>query len=84
MWIPALVAVVVSVGAAVLVVAFAIRERSRIGWHLFAWRPVVITLSLFLVVGFLQHHGLTHWLAQLAGKSSNGLGGSRRTPLNDC
>jgi arsenical pump membrane protein len=67
-----------SMGAAVLLVAYVYRDRSKIGWHLLPWRLVVITLSLFLVVGFLQRHGLTAWLAELAGKTSNGLGGLLR------
>jgi arsenical pump membrane protein len=67
-----------TVGAAVLLVAFVIRDRSSIGWHLLPWRLVVITLSLFLVVGFLAQHGLTPWLAGLDGKTSDGLGGLLR------
>ncbi|HUW77588.1 MAG TPA: SLC13 family permease [Candidatus Nanopelagicaceae bacterium] len=67
-----------SVGAIVLLVGFSYRDRSKIGWRLLPWRLVVITLSLFLIVGFLQRHGLTGWLAELAGKTSNGLGGLLR------
>lgn len=60
-------------GAIVLLVAFGVRDRSRLAWKLLPWRLVGITFSLFLVVGFLQRHGLTTWLADLAGKDSNGL-----------
>lgn len=65
-------------GATVLLIAFAVRDRSRLAWQLLPWRLVVITLSLFLIVGFLQQLGLTNWLAEIAGKSSNGLTGLLR------
>jgi arsenical pump membrane protein len=67
-----------TLSAALLLVAFAVRDRSKIGWKLLPWRLVVVTLSLFLVVGFLARHGLTPWLAVLAGKGSTGLGGLLR------
>lgn len=66
------------VGATALLIAFAARERSRLSWQLLPWRLVVITLSLFLVVGFLQQIGLTSWLDEIAGRSSRGLGGLLR------
>lgn len=66
------------VGAIVLLLAFAARDRGRLGWQLLPWRLVVITLSLFLVVGFLQQLGLTVWLAEIAGRTSDGFGGLLR------
>ena len=62
-------------GAIVLLIAFAVRDPAKLGWRLLPWRLVVVTFSLFLIVGFLQQIGLTGWLAEIAGKSSNGLGG---------
>jgi len=55
------------VGALVLAVAFAARDRARLTWSLVPWRLVGVSLALFLVVGFLQQHGLSRWLADAAG-----------------
>ena len=62
-------------GAIVLLIAFAVQDRSKLGWRRLPWRLVVVTFSLFLIVGFLQQLGLTNWLAEIAGKSSDGLAG---------
>lgn len=70
--------VVGSAGAAALTVAFAWRRRESLHWGLLPWRLVVITLALFLVVGFLQQHGLSRLLGDLAG-SSDSFGGLLRT-----
>ena len=59
--------VVGTAGAAVLVLAFLWRRRSALRWGLLPWRLVVITLGLFLVVGFGQQHGLSRVLGDLAG-----------------
>jgi len=58
------------VGAALLAALFAWRRRSALRWGLLPWRLVVITLGLFLVVGFLQQHGLSRVLADLAGSGA--------------
>lgn len=53
--------------AAVLVVGFATRARHRLDPGLLPWRFLTFTLGLFLVVGFLQQHGLSTWLTDIAG-----------------
>jgi arsenical pump membrane protein len=70
--------VVGSAGAAVLAFAFAWRRRASLRWGLLPWRLVVITLALFMAVGFLQQHGLSRVLGDLAG-SSDTFGGLLRT-----
>ena len=54
-------------GAVLLGLVFLWRRRDVLRWALLPRRLVVITLGLFLVVGFLQQHGLSGWLADLAG-----------------
>ena len=68
-------------GALVLTVAFAVRQRHRLAWSLLPWRLVVVTLTLFLVVGELQQHGLSSWLADLAGRG-NDFGGLARMAVS--
>jgi arsenical pump membrane protein len=70
--------VVGTAGALVLSTAFLWRRRTVLRWGLLPWRIVVITLGLFLVVGFLQQHGLSRWLADLAGTGDT-FGGLLRT-----
>jgi arsenical pump membrane protein len=65
-------------GALLLSIVFAWRRRSALRWRLLPWRLVVITLGLFLVVGFLQQHGLSRLLADLAG-TGDGFGALLRT-----
>lgn len=70
--------VVGSAGALLLAAAFGWRRREALRWSLLPWRLVLITLALFLVVGFFQQHGLTRVLGDLAG-SSDTFGGLLRT-----
>jgi arsenical pump membrane protein len=65
-------------GALVLAAAFALRRREALRWGLLPWRLVVITLGLFLVVGFRQQHGLSRLLGDLAGHQDS-FGGLLRT-----
>lgn len=58
-------------GALVLLAFFAWRRRDMLSWSLLPWRLIAITLGLFLVVGFLQQHGLSNWLDELAGTTSD-------------
>jgi arsenical pump membrane protein len=62
--VPWLVAVV---SALILLIAFSIWQRDQLTWTLFPLRLLLITLALFLTVGFLQHEGLNHWLSKVAG-----------------
>lgn len=65
-------------GAVVLAVVFARRRPDALRWSLLPWRLVVITLVLFLVVGFFQQHGLSRLLSHLAGHDDS-FGGLLRT-----
>ena len=69
-------------GAVLLALLFAWRRRSALSWALLPWRLVVITLGLFLVVGFLQQHGLSRMLGDVAGTAGpagDGFGSLLRT-----
>ena len=61
------VALVASVLALVLVVAFAVRRRETLRFSLVPWRLVVLVLGLFLVVAAGHAHGLDHLLARVTG-----------------
>lgn len=60
------------VAAALLVAVFARRRREVLRIGLVPWQLVVTTLVLFLVVGFLEQHGLTDVLARIAGTDPDG------------
>ena len=64
-WIPA------SAGAAVLLVAFAIRRRSALRFGLIPWQLVLFASGLFLVVEAGHAVGLTALLAQVAGEGDD-------------
>ena len=59
-----------SVGAVVLVVLFAIRQRSALRWSLIPAKLVITVVVLFTVVGFLTAHGLEDLLRRIAGTTS--------------
>jgi Na+/H+ antiporter NhaD/arsenite permease-like protein len=64
-WIPA------SAAAAVLLVAFAIRQRSALRFGLVPWQLVLFASGLFLVVEAGHGLGLTALLAQVAGRGED-------------
>jgi len=70
--------VVATGGAVGLALVFARRRPDALRWGLLPWRLVVITLALFMAVGFLQQHGLTRLLEDLAGHDDS-FGGLLRT-----
>jgi arsenical pump membrane protein len=53
--------------AAVLVIAFMVWDRPRLGWHLLPWRLLVFVTGLFLVVDTVGRHGLSSWMTALIG-----------------
>ena len=53
--------------AAIVVVAFAIFERSALRWSLLPWRLLVFVTGLFLVVDTVSRHGLSDWMTALIG-----------------
>jgi arsenical pump membrane protein len=55
------------VGAAVLVVAFAVRARSRLGWGLVPWRLLASVGGLFLIVDTVGRYGMSGLLATAIG-----------------
>jgi Na+/H+ antiporter NhaD/arsenite permease-like protein len=66
-WLPATIA------AAVLVVAFAVRRRQALRFHLVPWQIVVFASGLFLVVEAAHGLGLTGVLAVVAGRGEDPL-----------
>ncbi|MDQ1649271.1 MAG: arsenical pump rane protein, partial [Frankiaceae bacterium] len=62
-----------SVGATVVALAAAVRQRHRLRWALVPWRLVLLTTGLFLVVSAVGLHGLDDLLTRLVGP-----GGSAR------
>ncbi|MDQ1630716.1 MAG: arsenical pump rane protein [Frankiaceae bacterium] len=62
-----------SVGATVVALAAAVRQRHRLRWALVPWRLVLLTTGLFLVVSAVGRHGLDDLLTRLVGP-----GGSAR------
>lgn len=63
--------IVATIGAALLVAVFIWRRREVLTVTLLPWRLVLITLAMFLIVGLLEQHGLSSWLASLAGTGTN-------------
>jgi len=55
------------VAAAVLLVAFAWRDRTRLRWSLVPWQAVVVVTVLFSAVFGLSRVGLSGWLGDVAG-----------------
>ncbi|MGW6276332.1 SLC13 family permease [Kribbella sp. NPDC055071] len=59
-----------SAGAIVLVVLFAVRQRSALRWSLVPAKLVIGVAALFAVVAFLSAHGLETLLTRIAGTTS--------------
>jgi arsenical pump membrane protein len=60
--------------AAVLVVAFAVRARSRLGWGLVPWRLLASVGGLFLIVDTAGRYGLSVLLATVIGADPGAVG----------
>lgn len=58
--------------AVVLLALFVWRRRSSLRWSMVPWRPLMLTVGLFMVVETLHANGLTRALAGIAG-SGDGL-----------
>ncbi|MBM9468403.1 ArsB/NhaD family transporter [Nakamurella leprariae] len=56
-----------SVGAVLLLAAFAWRRRSDLHWSMVPWRTVLMVSGLFLVVEAIARNGVGDWLTGLAG-----------------
>ena len=56
-----------AIGAAVLVVACALRARDLLHWRLLPWKLVLGVSALFVLVELAQEHGLGALLGRLAG-----------------
>ena len=63
--------IVATAGAIVLLVLFIARKPRQLTTRLLPWRLIAITLTMFLAVGFLEQHGLSNWLASLAGTGTS-------------
>lgn len=63
--------------AGIVVVAFAVLDRSALGWHLVPWQLLILVIGLFLVVPTLGRHGLAEVMTALIGTDPNGLGAFR-------
>ncbi|GII92383.1 SLC13 family permease [Sinosporangium siamense] len=61
-------AVAAPVAAAVVVVAFAVRDRGKLSWSLIPWQLVVFVCGLFLVVPTLMRFGLHDVIEFLVGE----------------
>jgi arsenical pump membrane protein len=66
-----------SVGALVVVIAFAFRRREALRFGLLPWRLVVLLVGVFLVVQTLSRHGLESVVSDLIG-TGTGDGGTAR------
>lgn len=60
--------------ATALVVAFAVRRRDVLGWHLVPWQLLAFVIGLFLVVQTISVHGLTGLMRDLIGTDTGALG----------
>ncbi|HEV2640257.1 MAG TPA: SLC13 family permease [Actinocrinis sp.] len=68
------VAVVACAGAGILVVLFAVRQRSALRFGLVPWQLVLLVFGLFLVVRGGLDHGLGRVLTDAAGSASSAAG----------
>ncbi|MGI8457685.1 MAG: SLC13 family permease [Propionibacteriaceae bacterium] len=66
------VTVAAAVGAVVLVVAVAVRDRGLLSWRLLPWPLVLGVSALFVLVELAHEHGLASLLAHLVGSGSGG------------
>lgn len=57
--------------AAVLLVVFLRRRASALRWAMVPWRPLMLTVGLFMLMEALHAHGLTPLLAGVAGSGES-------------
>jgi Na+/H+ antiporter NhaD/arsenite permease-like protein len=57
--------------AIVLLVAFAWKRPSILRWSMIPWRPLMLTVGLFMVVEALHENGLAGLLAHVAGEGAS-------------
>ena len=67
-----------TVGAAVVVLAFAVRRREALRFGLLPWRLIVLVIGVFLVVQTVSRHGLDALVTDLIGQSADGTFGTAR------
>lgn len=60
-----------TLGAALTVIAFLVRQPGAMQWSLVPWRLVMLVLGLFLIVEAARQHGLDTALANVAGASGD-------------
>jgi arsenical pump membrane protein len=65
-------------GAAVVVLAFAVRRRSALHLGLLPWRLVVLVIGVFLVIQTISEHGLDALVGDLIGGAPDGSLGTAR------
>jgi Na+/H+ antiporter NhaD/arsenite permease-like protein len=61
------VAVAATAAAAIVVIAFLLRDRAKLRWSLIPWQLVVFVTGLFLVVPTLSRHGLADLMTWMIG-----------------
>ncbi|HET8641682.1 MAG TPA: SLC13 family permease [Pseudonocardiaceae bacterium] len=66
-----------AVAAGILVVAFAVLDRSALGLHLVPWQLLILVTGLFLVIPTLSRYGLAELMTALIGTDPNGWGALR-------
>ncbi|ALG15590.1 arsenic transporter [Kibdelosporangium phytohabitans] len=66
-----------SISAGVLLIAFLVRNRSRLGLRLIPWRLLVFVIGLFLVIDTLGKHGLGDLIQSVVGADDGALGAAR-------
>lgn len=60
--------------AMIVVVAFAVLDRTKLRLHLIPWQLLVLVTGLFLVVPTLSEHGLAEIMTSLVGSDHSGAG----------
>ncbi len=65
------VSVAAPVSAAIVVVAFFVRDREKLAWSLVPWQLLIFVTGLFLVVPTLSAHGLSAVMSWLLGEAQD-------------
>ena len=63
--------IVSTAGALLLIAMFIARQPKVITAALLPVRLLAITITMFLIVGFLEQHGLSNWLSSIAGTGTS-------------
>jgi arsenical pump membrane protein len=61
-----------AIGAFILVIGYLVRRPRALSWKLLPWKMVLGVAALFIVVQFLQDHGLARVLGWSAGSGDSG------------